>query len=436
MAVEWQETRLGELVDVKHGFAFSGEHIHDEPRGHILMTPGSFRVGGGFKGDKLKYYDGPIPSEFVLQEGDLLVTMTDLSKQSDTLGYPAIVPLRSDGRNYLHNQRLGKISVRDDAMTDLRYIYYVLCSGRYRHEVLASASGTTVKHTSPDRIKEFRFPVASLPEQRRIARILSTLDDKIELNRRMSETLDAIAQALFKSWFVDFDPVRAKLERRDSRLPEKIAGIFPTRLVESQIGEIPEGWEVRQLTEMIEVNPIRRLRKGQVAPYLDMANMPTVGHTPDTVAERAFGTGMRFTNGDTLVARITPCLENGKTAYVDFMDEGAIGWGSTEYIVMRANPPLPREFSYCLARSPGFRRFMIKNMSGTSGRQRVSPQSLSHFLLPAPSEQVALAFETIVRPLVERARDAARESRFLGKVRDALLPKLISAELRTVAQYD
>ena len=160
-----------------------------------------------------------------------------------------------------------------------------------------------------------------------------------------------------------------------------------------------------------------------------MANMPTVGHAPDTVTERAFGTGMRFTNGDTLVARITPCLENGKTAFVDFMKEGAVGWGSTEYIVMRAKSPLPMEFSYCLARSPRFREFLIKNMSGTSGRQRVPPQSLSYFLLPAPSVGVAREFGRIVRPLMQRARDAARESYCLARLRDALLPKLISGEV-------
>ena len=91
---------------------------------------------------------------------------------------------------------------------------------------------------------------------------------------------------------------------------------------------------------MIEVNPPRILRKGDVAPYLDMANMPTQGHSPDKVIDRAFGSGMKFINGDTLVARITPCLENGKTAFVDFLKEGQVGWGSTEYIVLRPKPPI------------------------------------------------------------------------------------------------
>src|SRR6266850_4457390 len=110
-----------------------------------------------------------------------------------------------------------------------------------------------------------------LPEQRAIAHILGTLDDKIELNRRMNETLEAMARALFKSWFVDFDPVRAKAEGRDPGLPKPLADLFPARLVDSELGEIPEGWEVAPLSECVDVNPSRLLRNGSVAPYLDMA---------------------------------------------------------------------------------------------------------------------------------------------------------------------
>ena len=104
----------------------------------------------------------------------------------------------------------------------------VMCSAEYRHEVLASTMlGTTVRHTSPGRIKRFRFLLPPLSEQRAIAHILGTLDDKIELNRRMNETLEKMARALFKSWFVDFDPVRAKMEGRDTGLPLDVAALFP-----------------------------------------------------------------------------------------------------------------------------------------------------------------------------------------------------------------
>ena len=296
--------------------------------------------------------------------------------------------------------------------------------------LLKQATGSTFPNVSARQLAGVSWPPLELPEQRAIAHVLGTLDDKIELNRRMNETLEAMARALFKSWFVDFDPVRAKMEGRDTGLPEYLVDLFPGRLVDSEMGEIPEAWEVTTLEEHIEVNPRRSLRRGQTAPYLPMAKMPTRGHMPDPVAVRPFGSGMRFANGDTLVARITPCLENGKTAYVDFLTDGEIGWGSTEYIVLRPQPPLPGQFAYCLARSSKFREFAIQNMSGTSGRQRVPPTALRGFLMVVPPRPLAARFGEVARSLFERARNAGDESRTLAALRDTLLPKLISGEIR------
>ena len=139
---------------------------------------------------------------------------------------------------------------------------------------------------------------------------------------------------------------------------------------------------------------------------------------------------MRFTNGDTLVARITPCLGNGKTAYVDFLEDGEIGWGSTEYIVLNSKHPLPSEFAYLLARSARFREFAVQNMSGTSGRQRVPAGALSEFSIPSPPALVATEFGRVVRLLLARVRASVDECRVLANCRDTLLPKLFSCELR------
>ena len=324
-----------------------------------------------------------------------------------------------------------------EKLSDGLYGYYLARSPDFRRYAIGHMEGTSGRQRVPSTaVEKYVVGLPPLPEQRAIAHILGTLDDKIELNRRMSETLETMARALFKAWFVDFEPVRAKIEGRWQRgqsLPGLLAhlyDIFPDRLVDSELGEIPEGWEQVKLPDVIDVNPVRSLRRDKVAPYLDMANMPTRGHTADDVIERPFGSGMRFMNGDTLVARITPCLENGKTAYVDFLQDGQIGWGSTEYIVLRPKPPFPEEFAYCLARSDGFREFAIQSMTGSSGRQRVPAESLAHYLMAAPSQQISKHFGTIARPLFARASIAARESRALGALRDSLLPKLISGDLR------
>ena len=220
------------------------------------------------------------------------------------------------------------------------------------------------------------------------------------------------------------------MEDRDTGLPRETADLFPDEFEESAVGEVPIGWSVVPLPEAIDVNPTRLLCRGEVAPYLDMANMPTEGHSPNDVIERPFGSGMRFKNGDTLVARITPCLENGKTAYVDFLKDGQAGWGSTEFIVLHPKPPLPHEYAYCLARSNEFREFAIQSMTGSSGRQRVPAEALAHFLVVSPARYVAELFGQIIRPLFARANAATEQSRTLAALRDTLLPKLISGEVR------
>ena len=316
-------------------------------------------------------------------------------------------------------------------VTDSAYAFYVTRSDLVRSYAIGQMTGTSGRQRVPiASLAYLDMEIPPLHEQRAIAQVLGTLDDKIELNRRMNQTLEVIARALFQSWFVDFDPVRAKMEGRDTELPQDIADLFPDRLVDSEMGEVPEGWEVVALPERIEVNPRRSLRRGQAAPYLPMSKMPTHGHMPESVALRPFGSGMRFANGDTLVARITPCLENGKTAYVDFLNDAEIGWGSTEYIVLRPQSPLPNQFAYCLARSARFREFAIQNMSGTSGRQRVPATALRGFLMVVPPGRLAARFGEVVGSLFERAKRTGRESRTLAALRDTLLPKLISGALR------
>ena len=146
----WDISPLSNYINIKHGFAFKGAYFSDQETDDICVTPGNFRIGGGIKLDKLKYYDGPIPDDYIFTKGDLMVTMTDLSKQADTLGYPAFVP-ESEGKTYLHNQRIGKVELKIEQ--DIKnYLYSFFCSSGYRNEVLGGVTGSTVKHTAPKKI--------------------------------------------------------------------------------------------------------------------------------------------------------------------------------------------------------------------------------------------------------------------------------------------
>lgn len=147
----WEVSALSELINIKHGFAYKGEFFSEEKTKDVLLTPGNVKVGGGFKGDKYKYYKGPIIEEYRFNKNDMYVNMTDLSKASDTLGYPAIVP-EMDGVIFHHNQRLGKVLYTGAKSAKSGFIYQILCSNNSRNNILASATGTTVKHTSPTKI--------------------------------------------------------------------------------------------------------------------------------------------------------------------------------------------------------------------------------------------------------------------------------------------
>jgi type I restriction enzyme S subunit len=433
MAGEWRQREVSALIDggallIGDGYRAKNEELSSS--GLPFARAGNINNGFQFA-DADNFPEAGLPrvGNKVSQPGDVVFT------SKGTVGRFAFV--RPGTQQFVYSPQLCFWRPLNKALIDPRFLYFWMCGREFFVQFKGVAGQTDMaEYVSLSDQRRMHITLPPLVEQRAIARILGTLDDKIELNRRMNETLEAMARALFKSWFVDFDPVRAKMEVRDPCLPVVLADLFPSRFVDSTIGEIPEGWDVKLLPEVIDVNPIRPLRKGTEAPYLDMANMPTRGHSPDSLINRPFGSGMRFMNGDTLMARITPCLENGKTAFVDFLQDGQVGWGSTEYIVLRPRPPLPLEFAYCLARSDGFRDFAIQAMTGSSGRQRVPAESLAHFHVAVPPAATVEVFGRVVKPIFSRSAATARESRTLAALRDTLVPKLISGEVRVQAALE
>ena len=291
---------------------------------------------------------------------------------------------------------------------DIRWLYYAI---KY-YKLGEIDDGSPIPSTTRAAVYVRELQIPPIEEQRAIAHILGTLDDKIELNRRMNQTLEDMARALFQSWFVDFD------------------GVAPQDMQESELGLIPKGWRWVPASELIAFNPVESLRKGTLAPYLDMAALPTVGSWPEPPTQREFGSGMRFRNGDTLLARITPCLENGKTAFVQCLPRDTLGWGSTEFIVMRPKAPVPAEYAYLLARDSAFREHTIRSMTGTSGRQRAQVDSVSSFKVALPlDEKIWKAFSDFVSPIFKSIKANAEASETLSQLRDSLLPKLICGEL-------
>ena len=275
-------------------------------------------------------------------------------------------------------------------------------------------------------IPEFRLRVPPLTEQRTIAYILSTLDDKIELNRRMNETLEGMARALFKDWFIDFGPVRAKAEGRDPGLPQSLADLFPARLVHSELGEIPEGWEMGTLDDVAE-HRRRSVRPSQIdpeTPYIALEHMPK-----RCIALSKWATGggiesnkFEFKRGELLFGKLRPYFHKVGVAPTD-------GVCSTDIVVIRPQPQA--SFGFVLGHVSSV-EFVDYTDAGSMGTRmpRTNWDEMARYKLVLPPEPIAKSFDTLIRPSVARIIFNIHESRMLAAVRDTLLPTLTSGEIR------
>lgn len=251
-----------------------------------------------------------------------------------------------------------------------------------------------------------RVPIG--PAQQRIAEILSAYDDAIENNRRRMALLEKAARLLYEEWFVRL------------RFP----GHEQTKITDG----LPKGWERVPTPDAIEVNPRTKLSDAEEHWYVEMADLPTDSMVIQNAIRRDGRGGSKFQNGDTLLARITPCLENGKTGFVNFMAEGETGRGSTEFIVLRSKRVTP-EFVYCLSRTYHFRENAIKSMVGSSGRQRVQESCFDKSLVLVPPLRLLDLFSESAEPIFRQIRVLHLQNQKLRAARDILLPRLMSGEV-------
>lgn len=432
MKSEWKECSLGDVIDIKHGYAFKSEHFVDGPTQYVLVTPGNFAVGGGFQEQSPKFYDGPITSDYILKSGDLVVTMTDLSKAGDTLGYGAIIPPNSEFA-YLHNQRIGFVKQKDNS-TDLKYLSYLLRMPDYRRWVVGSATGSTVKHTSPSRIQAHKFPIPPLPEQKAIAQVLAGFDDKIELNRRMNATLEAMAQTLFRAWFVDFEPVKAKAARvAPVGLDAETAALFPSELVASTCGMIPQGWEVSTIGEETRVvgggTPSTKnpdfWNEGSFAwaTPKDLSNLecPVLLDTERKISQM----GLENISSGLLPKGTVLLSSRAPIGYLAISETPvAINQG---FIAMVCEAKLSNYYTLLWARD---NLAIIQSRANGSTFQEISKANFRPLPILVPPSALLNSFQSQIEPVYRSISANLRESRTLAQLRDSLLPRLIAGQLR------
>ncbi len=394
MAGEWRESTWGDEISLEYGKAL---------RGHETAQ-GPYRVFGS---------NGPIgwTAEPLAQGPGVILGRKGAYRGVEFSRAPFFV---IDTAYY----------VVPKSELDMRWLYYAI----KQHKLGEVDDGSPIPSTTRAAVYMLDLDVPPLVEQRAIAHILGTLDDKIELNRRMSETLEAMARALFKSWFVDFGPVRAKAEGRDPGLPKPLADLFPDRLVDSELGEIPEGWEVGMLGDVSKLNPESWSNKTRptLINYVDLSNAKwgRIGSVTTHSREDAPSRAQRVLRPrDTIVGTVRP--GNGSYAFVS--EEGLTG--STGFAVLRPMSAACAEYVY-LAATAAERIEALSHLSDGGAYPAVRPEAVAAAQVNKPRDDVLGTFSSVVGPLLGKLGENERRSRTLAAMRDTLLPTRISGELR------
>jgi type I restriction enzyme S subunit len=429
MTGEWREVTVGEIASTARNALVGG------PFGSNLVSRDYVESGvpvirGQNMGERC------ISGEFVYvtpskaasleaniaRPGDIVFT------QRGTLGQVSLVPAEPYER-YLVSQSQMKLTV-DRESADPLFFYYVFSSDEQKEYIRQHSIQTGVPHTNLGILRNTPVLLPPLYEQRAIAYILGTLDDKIELNRKMNQTLEAMARAIFKSWFVDFDPVRAKAEGRDTDLPPALAALFPDSFEDSELGEIPKGWMIKAVADLAELNgwtlsksdDLERIEYIEIS-EVSKGNIGTIqifhrGEEPSRARRR-------LRHGDTVLSTVRP----DRGSYFLCLRSSPNLVASTGFAVFTPTKAPWSLLHAALTQSDLFEQ--LGHLADGGAYPAIRPEVIAQRQLPWPNKSdIADTFHRICGPLYEKAEQNRCESRALAALRDALLPKLLSGELR------
>lgn len=339
--------------------------------------------------------------QYINLENEKLPSRAKRKVEIDDIIYSTVRPnqlhygiIKQIPNNFLVSTGFTTIKI-NRKIAEPKFIFYYITQDEITEHLSAIAEQSTSAYPSikPSDIENLEIDLPSLEIQKQIASILSALDDKIELNNKINENLEQQAYLLLE-----------------------------------QMLSIPHD-DVCCLSDIANINPRYTLSKGTEARYIDMSQLSTTTSFPDGWTFRPYNGGMKFKNKDTIMARITPCLENGKTAYIDFLEGEEIAFGSTEYIVLSPKDNIPPELLYCIVRYPEFRTYATINMNGSSGRQRVSGEIIGKYEIPSFTQEELSEFGAVAEPLFKQITENSLQNRNLSTLRDTLLPKLMNGEI-------
>jgi type I restriction enzyme S subunit len=444
MAGEWREVTVEEikapsenaLATGPFGSSIGARFFSDSGVPIIRGSNLSEDVGTRLHDEVLVFLSPKKAQEFgrsTVCYGDLVFTCWG------TVNQVGLIDRRAKYAEYIISNKQMKLTP-DPAKADSLFLYYLFSGPELQHRIKSQSIGSSVPGFNLGQLRAMRIRIPDVHEQQAIAHILGTLDDKIELNRRLSETLEAMARALFKSWFVDFDPVRAKDEGRDPGLPKPLADLFPPRLVNSELGESPEGWRIEALADHFEAV------KGVSYKGAGLGDQGVPLHNLNSIYE---GGGYKYEGikyysgeyaerhvvrpGDVIVANTEQGHDRLLIGYAAMVPSAFGNYGVVSHHIYRmrarSGSPLTAVYLCSLLNSSAMHDVVSGYANGTTVNM-LPMDGVQRPLMVRPPARLVDAFGELGLSAECRREEMVAESRNLVAVRDALLPKLVSGELR------
>ena len=419
----WQEHRVSDLIksgSLEIGDGYRAKNTELAASGVPFARAGNIK--NGFEFDDADYF----PEENMNQIKNKRSRVGDVVFTSKgTVGRFAYV--RESTPRFVYSPQLCFWRSLNPELLDSRFLFHWV-SGQEFFDQIKEVSGQTdmAEYVSLRDQRGMRITLPPIREQRAIAHVLGTLDDKIELNRRMNETLEAMVRALFNFWFVDFDPVRAKMEGRDTGLPKPIADLFPDRLVESELGLIPQGWKAGRLAD-IATTPRRNVDPASLddeIPYIGLEHMPrrSIALGAWEKVGKVASNKSAFNKGEVLFGKLRPYFHKVGIA-------PANGVCSTDIVVIASKATQWSAFVLLCVSSAEFVGYTDQSSTGTK-MPRTNWTTMEDYRMCLPAAPVARAFQDAVQPVLEQIVANVHESHTLAALRDTLLPMLISGKVR------
>jgi type I restriction enzyme S subunit len=403
----FKQVRLGDYFNFEKGLGYKGEFLAEESD-VALIGMDSHEEGGGYKDGSEKPYSGPYNDINVVSPGDVIFAATDLTQDGRVLGSPLLVPESDEFQTYIYSHHLLKAFKKKEGFLP-EYLYNIYRTEKYRVKAAYADSGTTVRALPAEVLEEQMIPLPDLPTQIAINEIISLIDQQIANNKALSKNLEALAQSVFKSWFIDFDPVHAKKKgEMPFGMDAETAKLFPDSFVKSELGEIPWGWQVKSVSEILDRSKTKPLPASTITtrfgetPVLEQGDSFLAGFIQDKPSVIASATAPKFIFGD-------------HTCRMKILTKSFSVMPNT---IVLSGKDIDSFWAYCatykLQQFESYRRHWMELVV-----RKIS----------APPKEVAKAFGVLVSSLYEKKDEIMFQNLELEKTISTLLPSFIDGLL-------